>query len=462
VRRQRFAPHGTLALMPSAFGVTFDLPDPPAVSRRGETEIVTVRGPLMHHADPWFDSYDEIRARVRAALETKPRAVVLSIDSPGGLVSGCFDCAADLRAQCAAAGVPLVAYLDGCSTSAAYALACAAGRIYASETACVGSIGVIDALVDATQQDAMMGVRIKLITSGARKADGNPHASMTDDAITAAQSLVDSLAEAFFALVANARGISVDDVRALQAGLTHGAGAVALRLVDEVATIDQLLASITSGATATKGIDMSATATEERDEVVAKLRKLAEGDDEDEARRAKKALEAFDGEGEEEDDDEEISPDAEEGDDEEPEASKADTATALKALAEVHKLRAELAAKEETTERKELLASRPDFGVELVAALSKAPMATVRELVKTLPRAPQNRAAATATVQGTRGAGQGGSDAGVQSVSPHAAAMDHAMGLASANTAVRREGNRSVFPVKTRDTAAKPAAGGAK
>ena len=41
-----------------------------------------------------------------------------------------------------------------------------------------------------------------------------------------------------------------------------------------------------------------------------------------------------------------------------------------------------------SAERAKLLASRPDFGPELRAALAKAPIAKVRELVKTLPRKP--------------------------------------------------------------------------
>src|SRR5262245_17775725 len=57
----------------------------------GTVAIVRISGPLMHHRDCFFDSYDAIRARVTLALASDAHAVALLIDSPGGVVSGAFD-----------------------------------------------------------------------------------------------------------------------------------------------------------------------------------------------------------------------------------------------------------------------------------------------------------------------------------------------------------------------------------
>ena len=93
-----FSPPGLLALEPRAFGLVLAAPYKPHSEERDGVAVIGVRGPLMHHDDDFCESYDQIKRRVSAALASTCRAVVLAIDSPGGLVSGCFDTAAELRA----------------------------------------------------------------------------------------------------------------------------------------------------------------------------------------------------------------------------------------------------------------------------------------------------------------------------------------------------------------------------
>lgn len=240
----RFHPPAACALLPRAFGA--ELPSTPvaANARVGDVAIVSVRGPLMHHRDPALDSYEAIRGRVAEALAGKPRAVVLLVDSPGGLVSGMLETAEALRAACKAAGVPLLAHVDGMACSAAYALTCAASKVSAASTATVGSIGVLDALVDATARDAAYGLRFSLVASGPRKMDGNEHVATTDPARLAVQARVDTLAGIFFAHVAKARGIAAPAVAAQGAAIFVGAAAKAAGLVDVVGSLDELLASV--------------------------------------------------------------------------------------------------------------------------------------------------------------------------------------------------------------------------
>src|SRR5690606_8379409 len=110
-------------------------------------------------------------------------------------------------------------------TSAAYALATAASYIAAPPSAQIGSIGVLRPLVDASRQAEMFGLKFTLVASGARKTDGAPEVPTSDEAIAEAQRHVNELAEMFFALVAEHRGVSADEVRALEAGIVHGAEA---------------------------------------------------------------------------------------------------------------------------------------------------------------------------------------------------------------------------------------------
>jgi signal peptide peptidase SppA len=238
-----FNPGGLLAIDPRAVGQLYSAPAAPS-QERGSTAIVNVRGPLQHHPEPAFDSYDAIKERVTAALAGSARTVVLSIDSPGGVVSGCFDTVDEIRELAAKAGKPLVAFIDGQATSAAYALACACSRIVSTPSAMVGSIGVIDCVADQTAADRASGLRYVIIASGKRKGDGNPHLAISEEQIAASQATVEALAEIFAELVASARSTTSEAIRKLEAGLFHGALAQTIGLVDELATFDRLLESL--------------------------------------------------------------------------------------------------------------------------------------------------------------------------------------------------------------------------
>ena len=451
---QRYAPEGLLALSPRAFGMMFDTLEPAPATQRDGVAVVEVRGPLMHHRAWCWDSYEAIIDRVASALEGGPRAIVLSIDSPGGLVSGCFETARQLRAMCAAAGVPLYAYVDGSAMSAAYALATAAGHIAAPPSAQIGSIGVLRTLVDASRQAEMLGLRYTLVASGARKTDGAPEVPTSDEAIAEAQRHVNELAEMFFALVAEHRGVSADEVRALEGGIVHGAEALRRGLIDEVTTLDQLLASIASRATPAQAgaanedtMDKDDT-TDKEEEARKALQAILDDENADEKSkaRARKALAAMD--------DEEDSAESNEDDKGEDKGEDKDEARARGAapvastpadiVATVDELiEAKLRARDEKAERAQLLASRPDLDDATRDLLASAPIEKVREAVKKLPRRALHPAAA-AQVIGTRGEGQGSVTA--SRLPPHEkAALDVAMGIISTAPAVEDHGTRLVL-----------------
>lgn len=257
IGRQRFErPAGhPMMVRESAFEASFpkasfwddDPREPPPVERYGSAAVIRITGPLTHHAEWWFDSYDAISSRLDAALAATPRptSIVMVLDTPGGDASGCFELAASMRKRCEAARVPLVAYVEGMACSAGYALACAADRIVSSPSSIVGSIGVVTGIVDYTGALAMCGVKVRLIKSGARKTDGSPYEPTSREAEDSIQGLIDGLAGLFFAHVASSRPKAggVDGVAALEAGVFLGAQGVSLGLVDEVGTLDTAIAT---------------------------------------------------------------------------------------------------------------------------------------------------------------------------------------------------------------------------
>lgn len=455
--RRRYDRHGLLALDPKAFFFLFDEPEQHDVEMRGDVAIINVRGPLDHHSGWWCDNYDAILDRVTSACASAAKTIVLRVDSPGGAVSGCFETARAIREKCAAASKGLVSYVDGQACSAAYALASAAPRIVLPPTAMVGSIGVIDTRLDVSTADAAMGLRFAFITSGARKADGNPHLALSAEELADRQTIVDSLAEVFFELVAEMRGIDASAVRALEARVLPGSAAVKEGLADEVMSFERLLASL---AAAPAGAGMATKYEEAR----AALEDLAKGDDE-EAKKAKKALKAMDEGDDDKEKDAEGDPPADDDkakDDKAKDDKKdkseahasgivsastaADLASVVSALG---RQVSELRAKNESSDRAAFLASRPDLDPSLRAVLANKPLAEVKEIVNAIPKPKAPKPAATATVPATRGEGQ--SDGPSVTVSDETAKMDAAMGITKYEMGSRREGNTihfGVMPVK--------------
>lgn len=197
-------------------------------------EVIDIAGPLIR------SDYDDIGDTIDAALANAgTEAIVLRIDSPGGQVAGAFELADKIRA--ARDVKPIYAIADGAAHSAAYLIASQATSIHMTRTGSVGSIGVIVAHQEVSQMLEGMGVRVNLITSGARKADGNPFEPLSDEARASLQASVDEYARQFFDAVAAGRGISASDVRAMDAAVFVGRQAESSPLIDGTATMDEVV-----------------------------------------------------------------------------------------------------------------------------------------------------------------------------------------------------------------------------
>jgi ClpP class serine protease len=462
---QRYERRGLLAIEPSALlDIFFAEATAPENEEIDNVTVVKVHGPLEHHdGDGWCDSYDAIRERAAAAFGGNARAVILHVDSPGGDVSGCFETAIALRTLAETTNKPLYAYVDGKATSAGYALACAANAgIAVSATSLLGSIGVLSTRPDYSAMNAARGLRVEIVASGSRKADGHPDQPISDAELRDTERLVNEMADVFFATVSTLRPqLTPDALRALDARLLTGQSAVSTGLADVVTTFEQTLAAASQGNTMQPTVSAKSDWEAARDA----LEKVAAGEDAN-AERAREALAAMDGgsEGDKSDDDTEKKKSddsdadaASEGGDDSPadddtKKKKDDAASSaqneLSALAEVHKLRAEIQAERENAKRDALLASRPDLSPRMVALLAKQPVETVRKMLAELPKldaAPSNtpsnskpKPAAAASVQGTRGATT--TNSGGPQLSPEAKAkLDRAMGMTSTTFGVRNE-----------------------
>lgn len=228
------------AIMRDADGFFFMCGDVTKESERiGTVAVIHVRGPLCHFVGDGGDSYEGIVQRVQAAKDDGPTAIVLLVESPGGVVAGCFEAAKKIRSVCA--GTRLIAYVSETAASAAYALCCACDEILMPPGGIVGSVGIIATMASGAEADAAHGLDFRLITSGARKADGNPHAPITDAAVAAERGRVNAIAAQFFDLASAARGIPPKKIAALEAGIFLGREAVSVGLADSIMSFDDVL-----------------------------------------------------------------------------------------------------------------------------------------------------------------------------------------------------------------------------
>lgn len=137
--------------------------------------------------------------------------------------------------------------VDSNCYSAAYAFASSADKISVTPTGGAGSIGVISMHADVSKLLDDFGVKITLITAGKHKADGNPFESLSDDVRKDIQADVDAFRDDFVALVARNRGIDEQTVRDTEARCYSAKDALALNLIDEVATPAKAVASFING-----------------------------------------------------------------------------------------------------------------------------------------------------------------------------------------------------------------------
>jgi hypothetical protein len=276
---ESLSPGDVFMMRPEAFFLDFMWSGIVATTRTpGGTAVVTVNGPLEHHASWCWDSYERIVGAVEQAMtggdlqEAHERSnwwredyapldasdclpaqrVVIRIDSPGGEAAGTMVAHRKLVALRARYGIPLFAYADEMAASAAFAVASGCEEIWLPDTGVVGSIGVIATLFDRTKQNEKDGLVIELITSGKFKADGHADRPITGGVRSRMQTRVDKIASRFFRIVADARGVSPEAVSDLEAATFLGRDAVSAGIADGVADWDEFL-EIVEGANRISG-----------------------------------------------------------------------------------------------------------------------------------------------------------------------------------------------------------------
>jgi len=139
---------------------------------------------------------------------------------------GCFDTADRLRQMAQQAGKPLWAMACDSACSAGMALASAAERRLVTQTAYMGSVGVVMAHASYEDYLEQEGIKVTLIHSGARKVDGNPYEDLPEEVLSRFQADTDALRQQFAELVARNLGMTSEAVLATEAAVFRGQAAI--------------------------------------------------------------------------------------------------------------------------------------------------------------------------------------------------------------------------------------------
>lgn len=190
--------------------------DSPLLSVEDGIGVVAIEGPILRKPDLFARIFfgatgsEDIGAALREAGERADiKAVFLNIDSPGGTVAGTPELAAAVKAL--NDRKPVYAFSSGLMCSAAYWIASQARAIYATPSAQVGSIGVVQAVIDNTAALDMAGIKVEVFSVGKYKAMGAPGTTLTDDQRGLIQSnLAEIAAEFHDAVLSRGRAIPAE------------------------------------------------------------------------------------------------------------------------------------------------------------------------------------------------------------------------------------------------------------
>lgn len=151
-----------------------------------------------------LDIIDNLHSIV--AHDSKYRAVILRINSPGGTAAASEELSIAIKSV-RNTGIPIVASIGDMAASGAYMAASACTRIFANKMSMVGSIGTIMQIPDLTELSKKIGARYNIIKSGKFKDIGNITREMTHEEREYLELLTQKSHEEFIRIVEKNRDI---------------------------------------------------------------------------------------------------------------------------------------------------------------------------------------------------------------------------------------------------------------
>ena len=241
--------------------------------------VIPIIGSMSHRATgieamSGMTSYATLQKQFEAAFnDPNVSSILMDIDSPGGSVAGAFDFRDYLMSK--KGTKPVYALARDAMCSAAYLIGSTADKVYATQTARVGSIGVVAMHTDASGKMEKDGIKPTFISAGKFKTAGNPYEKLEGEKLKYLQDSVDESYDMFINAVADARGIDKKVIRDTEARVYGGKKAVEIGLADGIRTYESVLAEMSAPNFTNQGIKMENVDTEKLETLEAKVTKLS-------------------------------------------------------------------------------------------------------------------------------------------------------------------------------------------
>lgn len=264
--------HSCTSLFTSSMGYSTSASDAVDALTQDAVAVIAIDGTIQY--DGTASSPEGLKSLLDEA-EASPhiRAVVLRVDSGGGVATAGEEMAEYLRAF----SKPVVVSSASTNASAAYEISSQADYIITAKSTSIGAIGTAIQITDTSKLMDMLGINIQDITSAGSKDSTYGTRPLTDEERAYYQDMVDQINEVFIQNVAEGRGMDVEEVRTLATGLTFtGMDAVENGLADEIGTKEDAIekAADLAGMTSYAVIELD----QDTDELSAMLDLLSEND----------------------------------------------------------------------------------------------------------------------------------------------------------------------------------------
>ena len=209
---------------------------------RGDVAVINIVGPIFHYPNILtmifgLPSTEQVAQEYRKALDNPDvSSIVLWIDSPGGQLGGISELAGQINKG--KAKKKTVAYVGDLGASAAFWIAAATSEIVATDTAEIGSIGVVFGLRKSEEDDT-----IEIVSSQSPNKRPDPN---TDAGMQQLQDRVDALSEVFVKAISEYRKMERQDVLSLKGDVAIAAMAIKVGLADRLGSLEGVIEELTS------------------------------------------------------------------------------------------------------------------------------------------------------------------------------------------------------------------------
>lgn len=195
--------------------------------------LVEVKGMIL-------DSKETVRQLRHFLKKDSIKAVVLRVDSPGGVVAPSQEISDEVRKF--AAKKKIIVSMGSLAASGGYYISAPATMIYANPGTITASIGVILKLSNIESLMDKIGIKSNTLKTGKFKDSGSPLRELSPEDRAMLQAVIDNTHEQFVQAVAAGRRLPADEVRRIADGrILSGQQARALRLVDRLGTLQDAI-----------------------------------------------------------------------------------------------------------------------------------------------------------------------------------------------------------------------------